>query len=90
MHGNDCEDQATRAAGRREYQWLNAVDGFFAKLTRQRLKYGVFHSDVDLRSAINRFINEHNQDPSPFVWKADPHKIIAAVRRGHQTLESIH
>lgn len=24
--------------------WLNAVEGFFATLTRRRLKHGVFHS----------------------------------------------
>ena len=40
--------------------WLNAVEGFFAKLTRRRLKYGVFHFLVDLQTAINRFITEHN------------------------------
>ncbi len=38
----------------------------------------------------NRFINKHNEEPRPFIWKADPHKIIAALRRGHQILESIH
>jgi transposase len=70
--------------------WLNAVEGFFAKLTRRRLKNGVFHSVVDLQAAINRFIREHNREPSPFSWRADPDEIIAAVRRGHQTLESIH
>jgi transposase len=71
--------------------WLNAVEGFFAKLTRRRLKYGVFHSVVDLQAAINRFIAEHNtHEAKPFIWKADPDKIIAAVNRGFQTLESIH
>ena len=70
--------------------WLNAVEGFFAKLTRRRLKNGVFHSVVDLQAAINRFITEHNQQPRPFVWRADPDDIITAVKRGHQTLESIH
>jgi len=70
--------------------WLNAVEGFFAKLTRRRLKYGVFSSVTDLQAAINRFIAEHNQEPKPFVWKKDPDAIIAAVNRGFQTLESIH
>ena len=60
--------------------WLNAVEGFFAKLARRRLKHGVFHSLTDLQAAINRFIKEHNHDPSPFVWKADPNEIIAAVK----------
>jgi transposase len=71
--------------------WLNAVEGFFAKLTRRRLKYGVFHSVVDLQAAINRFIAEYNDnDAKPFMWTADPDKIIAARNRGFQTLESIH
>lgn len=64
--------------------------GLLRKLTRRRLKHGVFHSVVDLQAAINRFIKEHNQHPRPFVWKADPDEIIAAVKRGHQVLESMH
>jgi transposase len=70
--------------------WLNAVEGFFAKLSRRRLKRGVFRSLADLQAAINRFVNETNDDPKPFTWTADPNKIIAAVRRGHQVLDSIH
>ena len=70
--------------------WLNAVEGFFAKLTSQRLKRGVFVSVVDLQETINRFVVEHNAEPKPFIWTADPNKIIQAVRRGHQTLDSIH
>ena len=70
--------------------WLNAVEGFFAKLTTRRLKRGVFRSVVDLQAAINRFLEETNDDPKPFVWTADPARIIAAVRRGHQVLDSLH
>src|SRR5215217_1096345 len=70
--------------------WLNAVEGFFATLTKRRLKRGVFHSIFDLQASINRFLKEHNMQPKPFVWTADPDKIIAAVRRGHQMLDSIH
>jgi len=70
--------------------WLNAVEGFFARLTNRRLKRGVFHSLVDLQAAINRFLVEHNESPKPFVWTADPDTIIAAVKRGHQVLDSHH
>jgi hypothetical protein len=56
--------------------WLNAVEGFFAKLTRCRLKRG--------------FLRETNDNPKPFTWTADPDKIIAAVRRGHHVLDSNH
>ena len=34
--------------------WLNAVETFFATLTKRRLKRGVFRSVVDLQAAINR------------------------------------
>jgi hypothetical protein len=64
--------------------------GFFAKLSRRRLKRGVFRSVIDLQSAINRFVAETNADPKPFTWTANPDKIIAAVKRGHQVLDSIH
>ena len=70
--------------------WLNAVEGFFAMLTQRRLKPGVFVSVVDLQEAINRFVVEHNAEPKPFTWTADPDKIIRAVRRGHQVLDFIH
>ena len=70
--------------------WINAVESFFAKLTKRRLKRGVFHSLVALQAAINRFLAETNQDPRPFRWTKDPGKIIAAVRRGYQALDSLH
>ena len=70
--------------------WLNAVETFFSRLTRKRLQRGVFHSVVDLQAAINRFVEEANQNPKPFVWTADPNRVLAAVRRGHQALESVH
>lgn len=70
--------------------WLNAVAGFFAKLTNRSLKRGVFHSLVDLQAAINRYLVEHNAKPKPFVWTANPDRIIAAASRGYQVLNSIH
>jgi transposase len=70
--------------------WLNAVEGFFAKLTKQRLKRGIFHSLVSLQAAINRYVDQANDAPRPFRWTKDPDKIIAAVRRGHQVLDSLH
>ena len=70
--------------------WLNAVEGFFARLAKQRRKRGVFRGVVDLQATINRFVAQTNQQPKPFIWTADPDKIIAAVRRGHQVLDSIH
>ena len=68
----------------------NAVEGFFSRLTRRRLKRGVFRSIIDLQAAINRFRAETNADPKPFIWTAHPDRVIAAVQRGMQALELMH
>jgi transposase len=70
--------------------WANAVETFFATLTSRRLQRGVFHSLVDLQAAINRYLGEHNRKPKPFVWTADPNRIIDKINRGHQLLASDH
>ena len=84
FNSDECSAPPRRLAT--SCSWLNAVEGFFARLSRRRLKRGVFRSVVDLQAAINRFLAETNAEPKPFTWTADPDKIIAAVRRGHQAL----
>jgi transposase len=61
--------------------WLNAVENFFSSLTRRRIRRGVFKSIVDLQGAINRYLNEHNNDPKPFVWTKPAKDILAKVKR---------
>ena len=41
---------------------------------------------ADLQAAINRFLQETNANPKPFLWTADPDAIIEKVRRGKQVL----
>jgi len=69
--------------------WLNAVEGFFSKLTRQSLKRGVFRSVDDLESAITRYIAATNRNPKPFVWTATAKTIQAKLRLDHLS-ESAH
>src|SRR3954451_2197347 len=61
--------------------WLNAVENFFSALTRRRLRRGVFKSIVDLQAAINRYVDEHNADPKPFLWTRPADLILAKVSR---------
>src|SRR5262249_43420460 len=59
--------------------WLNAVENFFSKMTRQRIRRGVFGSVVDLQAAINAYLAEHNDNPTPFVWTKSAEAILASL-----------
>jgi transposase len=66
--------------------WLNAVEGFFAKLTTKRLRRGSFRGIVDLQAAIHRFIAEHTTTAKRFVWTADPDRIIISINKAKSAL----
>jgi transposase len=61
--------------------WLNAVENFFSKMTRQRIRRGVFCSIADLQAAINAYLAEHNASPKPFVWTKSADAILAKLHR---------
>ena len=70
--------------------WLNAVEGFFAKIARRCLKRGVFDSVAQVQEAILRFLEAHNwTEARPFRWRAEPEEIITSHRRGHMKLQSL-
>jgi hypothetical protein len=53
----------------------------YARLTRQRIRRGVFRSIVDLQAAINAYLAEHNASPKPFVWTKSADAILAKLDR---------
>lgn len=59
--------------------WLNQVERFFAKITTERIRRGVFRSVAELRAAIESYITTHNQDPQPFRWTANADVILGKV-----------
>ena len=66
--------------------WLNQVERWFALLTERALKRSVHRSTRELQDAISEFIDQHNEDPKPFIWTKSADQIIAAVMRHCQTL----
>ncbi len=61
--------------------WLNAVENFLSKMTRQRIRRGVFRSIADLQAAINTYLAEHNANPKRFVWTKSADTILAKLDR---------
>lgn len=71
--------------------WLNLVERWFALLTEQQLRRGVFHSTRNLETTIRNYIDTHNQQPKPFIWTKTADEILASVARFCQrTLETGH
>jgi transposase len=60
--------------------WLNQVERFFAKITQERIRRGVFRSVDDLAKAIKEYIAAHNQNPKPFRWTASSDLILGKVK----------
>lgn len=60
--------------------WLNQVERWFAKITEERIRRGVFLSVKDLEKAIMDYIETNNKDPKPFVWTASADLILEKVQ----------
>ena len=62
--------------------WLNAVESWFSQLERRALHRGVFSSVKELREALHKYIQAHNESHAkPFRWTKSAATILAAVRR---------
>ncbi len=70
--------------------WMNAVEGFFSKLSRQRLKDAIFNSLDECIAAIEGYIEHHNaNDARPFRWSRKPEDLVEAWKKGHRKLQEM-
>jgi transposase len=69
--------------------WLNLVERWFREITDKAIRRGVFHSVPDLISAIEAYLQAHNDDPKPFIWTATAEDILTKVRRGRVALNQV-
>lgn len=69
--------------------WLNLVERWFRDLTEDRIRRGTFHNVKELEATIHGYIEQHNQDPRPFVWTATPERIVEKFRRARATLDKM-
>lgn len=64
-----------------EFLWLNLVERWFAEITRQRIRRGVFRSVRDLTEAIESYLAINNANPKPFRWTKSVNEILEKVGR---------
>jgi transposase len=61
--------------------WLNLVERFFGLLTQHALQRGSHTSVPQLRYAIGKYIDAHNEIGKPFKWVKAADEILAKVQR---------
>ena len=66
--------------------WLNMAERFFRDLTHNRLRRGVFRDVEELITAIDRYVDRHNECPKPFIWTASASDILEKVKRARKAL----
>jgi transposase len=60
--------------------WLNQVELWFAKISRDMIRRGIFTSVTDLERKLLRYIKLYNKTCKPFRWTyADPSRRIRAI-----------
>jgi transposase len=66
--------------------WLNMFERFFRDLTENQLRRGAFRSAEELITAIDDYVNHHNDKPKPFIWTAKADDILEKVKRARAVL----
>lgn len=66
--------------------WLNLVESWFAILTKQRIRRGVFRSVPELIAAIDEYLRVYNATPTQFEWTKDADEILAKIERARRVM----
>ena len=70
--------------------WMNAVERFFSRLSRQRPRHAIFNSLDECIAAIEGYIEHQNAtDARPFRWSKKPEDLVEAWKKGHQKLQEL-
>lgn len=69
--------------------WLNMVERFFRDLTQNRLRRGAFRDVEELITAIENYIDRHNDNPKAFIWTAKANDILEKVKRARKALNNV-
>lgn len=64
------------------------VERFFRDLTQNRLRRGVFRDVEELLMAIGDYIDQHNDNPKPFIWTAKASDMLEKGKRARTALDN--
>lgn len=70
--------------------WVNLVERWFREITDKRIRRGSFHSVRELIAAIQKYLENHNQNPRIFVWSAPVERILGKIAKCKEALDALH
>ena len=70
--------------------WINQVERWFGLLTQRQIKRGAHCSVVELKRAIQEFLDQNNENPKPFVWTKTADDILGSIARFAQRTAMAH
>jgi transposase len=59
--------------------WLNLVERWFAEITMKLIRRGVHRSVADLKNDIERWVEQWNDHPRPYVWTKTADQILESL-----------
>jgi transposase len=59
--------------------WLNLVERGFAEITMKLIRRGVHRSVTDLKADIERWVEQWNDKPRPYVWTKTADQILDSL-----------
>jgi hypothetical protein len=66
------------------------VERWFALLTTRQLQRGSHLTVLQLRQAIEEFLDVTNDHPKPFIWTATADQILGRIARFAQRTQQAH
>jgi transposase len=70
--------------------WLNLVERWFREITDKRIRRGTFRNVRALITAIQQYLDNHNQNPQVFVWSAPVERILAKIAKCKEASDALH
>jgi len=70
--------------------WLNLVERWFREITDKRIRRGSFSNVRALTTAIQGYLDNHNQNPQVFVWSAPVERILAKIAKCKEASDAPH
>ena len=61
--------------------WTNQIERWFGLITQQAIRRGSFSNVKQLVHKINDFVENYNEQTTPFAWVATAESILAKVER---------